>query len=73
MALKDIPHPPSSNIAQIVWDDETLELFISFQKGAIYRYDQVPESVANGFSQAISATDYLRGYIESEYIPVRVG
>lgn len=71
MALHPAAFPASRNIAEIAWDDESESLYIRYLSGATYRYDKVPEQVVHGFSTALSATQYLRQYIETEFFPVR--
>ena len=63
MALRPIQSVPSRNIASVEWDDETLDLVVTFRSGYVYRYDQVPEDVAEGFRTALSASDYLKIYV----------
>lgn len=68
-----ISHPPSTNIAQIVYDSDRQLLTIYFQKGAVYNYYDVPEDVANGFSQALNANQYLRTFVTNSFVYDRVG
>ena len=73
MPQEIIGHPPSTNIAQVVYDSDQQLLTISFQKGAMYQYYEVPEDVAQGFSQALNANDYLKTFVTNSFQYSRVG
>lgn len=60
MAMRDIPFAPSGNIADIQHDDETQTLYVRFRSGRAGRYLQVTGDEADGFSQALSANQYLQ-------------
>lgn len=49
-----IETPSSSNIAQIEYDGEQRELQVTFTKGGVYKYKDVPTEVFNMISQAES-------------------
>lgn len=69
MSLTAIPIPPSTNIAQVQYDGETGDLFITFVKGATYRYSDVPADVATRFNTpGQSAGKYFRANILNQYL-----
>jgi len=64
MALRIISAPPSGNIVAISYDPDTQTLLVQFRyQDAVYRYTGIDENTADGFSQALSATDYLKSAI----------
>jgi KTSC domain-containing protein len=72
MSQQLIQHTPSTNIANIVYDTETQTLTISFLKGGVVEYYEVPEDVVNGFGTALSSTKYLNAYVENSFPSQRV-
>lgn len=72
MAQQIVRHPPSTNIAGIVYDPETQTLTISFVKGGVCEYYDVDETSAKGFEISIGATAYLRAYIENVFPQQRI-
>ena len=67
MAAEPISFTPSRNISGIAYDADLQQLTIQFRSGWVYRYDEVPQDAADGFSQALSANDYLRLFIENQF------
>jgi len=73
MAQVIVQHPPSTNIAGVVYDKDSQTLTVSFLKsGAIYEYYEVPEDVVDGFGQALSATKYFNAYVENTFPNQRI-
>ena len=72
VAIRPVEFPPSTNIADIIYDDETRTMTILFQKGAVYEYQEVDEITVNGFRTAVSATDYLKAFVANSYPSRRV-
>lgn len=66
MPAEAIPFKQSSHITGIAYDEDTLELVVSFPK-ASYAYSQVPATVANGFTDAPSAGTYLETAIKGKF------
>lgn len=75
MAIRQIPIPPSSNLAGVSYDDETRDLYIAFVRGnANYVYRSVPAKVADGFSNSgLAAGAYFRANILNQYEYERQG
>ena len=73
MASEPISFTPSRNIAGIAYDGESQTMLVSFRSGAIYRYLDVPEDVALGFSQSLSASDYLKLFVTNQFVYERIG
>jgi len=67
MPQEIIPHPPSTNIAEITYDKDTQTLTIAFLKGGVCEYYEVDETSAHGFEHALSATKYMNAYIENMF------
>jgi len=66
MPAEAIPFKQSSHITSVAYDEETSTLVVSFSK-ASYSYAGVPAQVANGFSDAQSAGQYLETAIKGKY------
>jgi hypothetical protein len=66
--VRAIPFAASSQIADIQYDEENMALIVTFIRGgSVYRYSQVPSSVADGFTQAPSAGRYLGEFVKGQY------
>ena len=63
MAYSYIQFAPSSNIANIAYDPDTLTLLVQYKQGQVYGYSPVSTDVVYGLSQAEKATLCLRTYI----------
>ena len=62
-------HPvTSSNIAEIGFDENTSVLYIRFNNGQLYSYDDVPESVYNDLQSAPSIGRYFYQNIRDLYV-----
>jgi hypothetical protein len=72
MATQIVPHTPSTNIAQITYDDETQTLTINFLKGGMVEFYEVDETAVQGFGTALSATKYMNSFIENVYPSQRI-
>ena len=64
---REIPFAASSNLSSVSYDDETQELSVSFHKSGVYVYSGVPPTVADGFSTAPSAGQYLNQFVKPLY------
>jgi KTSC domain len=74
MPLESIPFATSSNIESIWHDSDTQTLLIRYHhQSRVYRYPGVPGDDAQGFSQALSANEYLQQFILSQYTGTFVG
>jgi len=73
MAIRVINHAPSSQIASVEYDEDEMALIVTFQRGGVYRYLQVPSDVANGFESAPSAGKYLNEFVKEIYDYERIG
>lgn len=64
----------SSSIASIGYGKSTKALEVEFRSGAIYRYLDVPETVANDFIRAKSKGHYfsttIRGVYSFQHLPI---
>jgi hypothetical protein len=58
-----VPIPDSSHISSIIYDDESMILYVEFQRGAIYAYMNVPGDIVTGFTQALSAGQYFNQFV----------
>jgi hypothetical protein len=63
---REIAFAPSSHIQAISYDDENMLLFVTFKKSRGV-YKGVPEDVAMGFENTISAGNYLNEVIKPTY------
>lgn len=69
MAVRVIQSQPSTNIAQVSYDDETMTLIIRFVRGnRTYTYKQVPANVADGFATSgMRANAYFNQTVLNQY------
>jgi hypothetical protein len=64
MAAEPIPFNPSSHITGAAYDDDTQELAITFSGKSTYIYSGVTKDVADEFSAAGSAGQFLDSVIK---------
>lgn len=57
----------SSNITGYFYELEKKLLFIQFKGGALYRYDDVPQDIADGFAVSESKGVYLAVNIKDKF------
>lgn len=57
----------STNIAEIKYDDDTFELDITFQNGAVYRYFYFPNYEFDRFITSDSHGQFFNNYIKNDY------
>lgn len=69
MPIRDIPAPSSENIKAVQYDDDTLTLYVIFQRGdATYTYSGVPQQVAEGFTTSgMRANAFFNQSILNQY------
>ena len=61
----------SSNIASIGYENGTL--YVSFNRGGLYAYSGVPESIYRGLMSAPSHGSYLASHVKGVYSYKRIG
>ena len=70
MPIEVIAVPPSGNIVNVSYDADAQTLYVQFvYQNSIYKYSGIDGDTANGFSRALSASQYLRQSI----IPISIG
>ena len=57
----------SSNLSAVGYDGQTKQLFIRFHSGALYVYNNVPQSIYEGLMNASSHGQYHAAYIKNAY------
>lgn len=62
----------SSNIKEIGYDAEMVQLFVRFSNGSVFRYDQVPISEYQNLVSAESVGRYFMHMIKGAYSSVKV-
>lgn len=67
MAVRSHSFTNSSSILAATWDDDSHELTIVFARGRSYVYENVPETVWDGFTSAPSAGQYFHQNIREVY------
>lgn len=72
VAAEPISFTPSANIQSIAYDPDAQQLVVAFKSGWIYRYSDVPQDIADGFGQSLSANQYLRLFVEPMFAYERV-
>lgn len=65
--LEAVPVAASSNIKEAFYDLDTQTLLVSFNRGAIYSYSQVPGEVATDFGKALSAGEFFAQNIKGKF------
>ena len=63
----------SSTLHQMVYDEETKILEVTFKRGAVYRYINVPHGIVNELINAKSAGKYFNGNIAKIFKYEKVG
>lgn len=61
----------SSNIASIGYENGTL--YVAFNRGGLYAYSGVPESIDHGLMSASSHGSYLASHVKGIYPYRRIG
>lgn len=61
----------SSNIASIGYENGTL--YVAFNRGGLYTYSGVPESIYHGLMSASSHGSYLASHVKDIYPYRRIG
>lgn len=67
MAMPEMQYVDSSNLDQIGYDGDSMELHIVFKSGAHYIYRDVPETVYEGLVGAASKGSYLNREVKNVY------
>jgi len=67
MSVRSHVFTNSSSILSATWDDDSNELTIVFKSGRSYIYENVPETVWDGFTSAGSAGQYFHQNIREVY------
>jgi KTSC domain len=69
MPFRTVAALPSTNIADVAYDDASLTLVVTFHRNRRrYQFDQVPANVVAGFeTSGLSAGKYFQLYIEGQY------
>jgi hypothetical protein len=62
---------PSSVIQSFVYDKEERRLVVRFVSGKVYRYEEVPAAIAEGFGTAASKGTYFNDVIRDRFPFVR--
>ncbi|AHC18884.1 KTSC domain-containing protein [Paenibacillus polymyxa] len=57
----------SSNISSIAYDGESSTLYVKFNNGSQYAYNNVPASVHSGLMNATSHGSYLASHVKGNY------
>ncbi len=64
---------PSSVIRQFAYDPARHELDVTFVSGRIYRYFEVPETIADRLTRAVSKGRYFNTRIRNRFAFEEVG
>lgn len=67
MAMPEMRYVDSSNLDQIGYDGDSMELHIVFKSGAHYVYRDVPSIVYEGLVEAASKGSYLNREVKNVY------
>lgn len=64
---------PSTVVAHIDYNDDLLEMTITFRSGMIYKYYDVPLSMVVDFKKSSSKGTFLNQYIKGNYKHKKIG
>ena len=69
MSFRTVQTRSSTNVAAVEYDDETLDLVITFHRNMRrYRYSPVPADAVLGFTTSgLTAGKYFQLYVEGQY------
>jgi len=59
MAFVDVPFPASKRVTRVEHDLDAQILRVTYPRGHVYHYMPVTGDMADGFGQALSASEYL--------------
>jgi hypothetical protein len=62
----------SSQIAYIGYDEDTKDLYVTFNNGSTYKYENVPNSVFIDFEQSESIGKYFSANIKDKYNTIKI-
>lgn len=62
-----MPSVQSSHISTVDYDADTRTLTIKFTNGAVYAYENVPQSIYTALNLAPSKGEYFAKYIKGKY------
>lgn len=62
-----MPTPRSSDIEQIAYDAETMDLEVTFNSGGVYTYSGVDASTWRAFARAPSKGSFLNRQIKQRF------
>ena len=62
----------STSLNAVKYEAESLNLFIEFEHGAIYRYSTVPQAIFDGMLAAESKGQFFNANIRNVYPYVRI-
>jgi hypothetical protein len=65
--MPDMIYVDSSNIEQVGYDGDTMELHVIFKDGSLYVYTNVPVQVYEGLLGAASKGSYLNREVKGVY------
>ena len=65
--MPEMQYVDSSNIDQVGYDADAMELHVQFRDGATYVYQQVPVEVFDGLLTAASKGSFLNREIKNVY------
>lgn len=66
--LPEMTPVQSSNVDSVGWDAATSRLYIKFNSGSIYVYENVPEDVFLDLEAAVSVGSYFNRQVKGQYV-----
>ena len=67
MMLQQLSINSSSHLQSASYDPDTMDLIVTFRRGAVYRYKNVSGDVVAGLQNALSAGQYLNAFIKDAF------
>lgn len=68
--ILDMTPVASTSIAAIGYEADSL--YVAFRAGGVYRYDGVPEAVANALERSPSKGHYYQSFVRGRFPSIRV-
>lgn len=65
--MPDMSYVDSSNLEQVGYDPDGMELYVQFKDGSLYVYTEVPAQVYDGLLLASSKGSYLHREVKGTY------
>lgn len=73
MNIPEMHDVESSNVRKIGYDESSKSLYVMFNNGGLYKYEDVPKSVYDDLNNTESIGSFLSKQIKGRYSYERIG